>query len=177
MSEAPGELERLNDGALAEASERLRRCCGARRWVEAMLRRRPFRSREHVLRAAEEAFAEMGPEDWREAFAQHPRIGDDAAVRALPRAEAAWSAGEQAGAATADALVREALALGNHRYDERFGYAFIVCATGRTAEEMLAMLEARLANDPERELRNAAEEQMKITRIRLDKLLAESGGA
>ena len=115
----------------------------------------------------------LTPNDWREAFADHPRIGDRAALRRR-FATAAWAADEQRGAATAEEDVLDRLADGNRRYEERFGHIFIVCATGLTAPEMLARLHARMSNDPARELAIAAGEQRAITRLRLTRLLEES---
>ena len=117
----------------------------------------------------------LGEPEWREAFAHHPRIGDMASLRARFASTAGWAADEQRGAAQATEETLAALARGNRVYEERFGCIFIVCATGKSAAEMLALLEARLGNDPEHEMRMAADEQMKITRLRLEKLL-EPGG-
>ena len=108
---------------------------------------------------------------WREAFTHHPRIGDVAVLRERFASTAVWARGEQAGVAAADERTLAALAEGNRAYEARFGYVFIVCATGLKADQMLAMLNARLSNDAETEMRIAAEEQMKITRLRLEKLL------
>jgi OHCU decarboxylase len=119
-----------------------------------------------VWRALDEA-------DWREAFRAHPRIGENKADAGQTDREKAWSTGEQAGMLTAAAQTQQALAEGNRRYEERFGYIYIVCATGRTAEEMLNLLTERLSNDPAAEILVAAEEQRKITRLRLEKLLSD----
>lgn len=161
-------LNALPGDALADA---LTRCCGVARWVEAMRALRPFASRQAVFQAAAETWAQMNPEDLREAFAHHPEIGANldnlrsqfAATRDLSRAEQAAAAG--ASEATLFALQR-----GNQAYRARFGYSFIVCATGKTADEMRLLLEARLGNPAEVELRVAAAEQAKITALRLEKL-------
>ena len=168
---AVGALDALPPGKL---EEELRHCCGARRFAYGMAQRRPFESLEGLIAAADEVEATFGPEDWREAFAHHPRIGDIGALR-LKFASAqskSWSQGEQAGVAGAEDAVLEALAAGNQAYEDRFGFLFIVCATGKSASEMLAILEKRLGNDPAGELAVAAGEQSKITRLRLHKLLA-----
>jgi 2-oxo-4-hydroxy-4-carboxy-5-ureidoimidazoline decarboxylase len=123
---------------------------------------RPFADDAAVAAAAERAWWALEPADWREAFAAHPRIGE--------RAAAEWSRREQAGMDGAAAGTRRALADGNRAYEARFGHVFLICATGRAAGEMLAELERRMANDPAAELREAAGEQAKITRLRLDKL-------
>lgn len=166
------ELDRLPE---PEARAALERCCGASRWLDAMLARRPFGEAERLLAAAEMAAELLGPDDWREAFSHHPRIGDREALRARFATTATWARGEQAGAATAPDAVLDALERGNRAYEERFGYIFVVCATGRSAEEMLAMLERRLTNAPDEEWRVAAREQRAITRLRLLKLLGEGG--
>jgi OHCU decarboxylase len=157
----------------AQAAKLLDECCGASRWVSHMLARRPFGSRDRVLSAADEIWRSLGPTDWLEAFSRHPRIGErEAALRQSER-ETALAAGEQAGVQLADDDLRAALAATNREYEQRFGFIYIVFATGKTAEEMLALARERLRNDRETELRTAAEEQRKITRRRLDQLLAE----
>lgn len=150
----------------------LLRCCGARRWAEAMAKRRPFGSEAELLTAAEEIWQDLAPEDWREAFSHHPKIGDLASLRAKFASTQQWAEGEQAGVAGAAEEVLYALAEGNEAYEKKFGFIFIVCATGKSAGEMLALLQQRLPNDPEIELKIAAAEQAKITKIRLEKLLA-----
>jgi 2-oxo-4-hydroxy-4-carboxy-5-ureidoimidazoline decarboxylase len=165
-------LSRLDAASAEEARADLLRCCGASRWVEAMLARRPFGGEESLLHAADESFASLDDQDWLEAFGHHPRIGDLDSLRAKFAATQAWAAGEQAGAAAASEAVLQALADGNRDYEMRFHHIFIVCATGKGAEEMLALLRQRLPNPPEVELRIAAAEQAKITRLRLSKLIA-----
>ena len=127
-----------------------------------MLARRPWDSSAALYDDAETVWSGLDGADFVEAFACHPRIGG--------RAPDVWSRQEQAGAGAGDADTRRALAAANERYAERFGYIFIVCATGKTAGEMLALLKARLDNDPARELLIAAAEQARITRLRLEKL-------
>jgi 2-oxo-4-hydroxy-4-carboxy-5-ureidoimidazoline decarboxylase len=156
-----------------EAALALARCCGATRWVSGMLARRPFGSFSALERAAHEVWAGLGPDDYREAFAHHPAIGADAAaLRAKFAPTAEWSHAEQAGTRSADALTLEELAAKNRAYRERFGFVFLICATGKSAAEMLDALRARLDNPPERELALAALEQDKITALRLAKLVA-----
>jgi allantoicase len=162
-------VTRVND-ADADA---LIRCCGSRRWVAAMQAAGPFQSRAHLFGEAERQWWRLGDGDWKEAFTHHPRIGADVALlRAKYAATADWSAGEQAGIAAASEETIQALAAGNVAYEARFGYIFLVCATGRSAAELLAMLTERMDNAPAAELRVAAGEQVKITRLRLEKLLA-----
>ena len=165
-------LSRLNEIGPAEACAELSRCCGASPWVAAMTARRPFPDRATVLALADEVWWGLAEADWREAFGQHPKIGDRAALRARFTSQGQWAAGEQAGVKAASEEVLRALAEENRAYEDRFGYIFIVCATGKTADEMLALLRARLPNDPGVEIRVAAAEQATITRLRLEKLLS-----
>ena len=166
-------LEELNRASASVARAALERCCGSRAWVEGMIGARPFADRAALLDRSDRIARSLAAADWREAFAHHPRIGDRESLRRRFATTAAWAGAEQAAASAASEEVLNALAEGNRDYEARFGYVFIVCATGRSAGEMLAALRERLANDPANELRIAAEEQMKITRLRLEKLLAE----
>jgi len=164
-------LARLNALPAGAAEAELRACCGAREWARRMAAARPFASLDEVLEAADRAWWALGREDWLEAFRGHPRIGEQKGG-AQPEQGARWSAGEQAGVHAAEDATRAALAEGNREYEARFGHIYIVCATGKSATEMLEILRARLAHDPETELRTAAAEQAKITRLRLQKLLS-----
>lgn len=155
-----------------EAAPFLESCCGSHAWVQGMLARRPFGTLTHVLDAADELWWSLGPDDWREAFDHHPRIGEQTSAAPQGDAARAWSSDEQRGVTAAAAATRQALADGNREYEGRFGHIFLVCATGKSAGEMLALLRARLSNDPATELRVAAGEQSKITRLRLEKLFA-----
>ena len=149
----------------------LTRCCGARRWVIGMRALRPFASEGALLEAADAVWGVLDERDYLEAFAQHPRIGEDIAqLRARFGDTAGWASGEQAAVRDADDDVLHALREANAAYQARFGYIFIVCAQGKTAAEMLSLLRARLRNDPERELGVAAAEQAAITKLRLRKL-------
>jgi len=157
----------LDSVDLEQARELLRGCCGAPRWVDGMLARRPFGSRDALLTSAREVWRALSADDWREAFAHHPQIGDrESLARRFP-ATHRLSAREQAGVDAAPQDVLTALAEANRQYLERFGYIFIVCATGKSAEEMLAILRERLQNHPDDEIRIAAEEQARITELRL----------
>jgi 2-oxo-4-hydroxy-4-carboxy-5-ureidoimidazoline decarboxylase len=171
-----GALQRLDALAPEAARAALRRCCGSSRWVEAMIAARPFGAESALRTAAARAFAPLEREDWLEAFAHHPRIGDRAALEARFASTRSWSAAEQAAVGSAGQDVLDALAAANRAYEERFGYVFIVCATGKSPAEMLALARARLDNDPESELHIAAAEQRRITELRLSKLL-EGGPA
>jgi 2-oxo-4-hydroxy-4-carboxy-5-ureidoimidazoline decarboxylase len=150
-----------------EARQLLAAACGSSRWVERMVARRPFGSREALLGAAREEWFALTEADWREAFAHHPRIGDRASLSARFPATHHLSSREQAGVNGADDSVLDALAEANRIYEQKFGYIFIVCATGKSAGEMLMLLRQRLANDSAEEIRIAAEEQLKITTMRL----------
>jgi 2-oxo-4-hydroxy-4-carboxy-5-ureidoimidazoline decarboxylase len=147
-------------------------CCGARRWAEAMLALRPMESIAELSAAADRVWSTMEEADWLEAFACHPRIGEREAAYASQKS-VAWSAQEQSSAARANDDVLAKLAVGNLLYEERFGFTYIVCATGKSAEQMLAIQNRRLANDRAEELREAAEQQRQITQIRLGKWLVE----
>ena len=165
-------LERLNALPAEEAEAELRACCGSRAWAREVAARRPFRDLPHLLETADAVWWSLGPDDWHEAFRAHPRIGERKAAAGQTAREAAWSAQEQSGASSSPEAVAEALAAGNAEYERRFGHIYIVCAAGKSAGEMLEILRARLDNDPDTELRVAAGEQAKITRLRLEKLLA-----
>lgn len=146
-----------------EAAEReLRRCCGSERWAREMAARRPFASDAALFAAADDVWWDLEPDDWREAFAAHPRIGE--------RDGGAWSAEEQAGMNEASRRLEDEIREGNRAYEAKFGHVFLICATGLSAAEMAEALDRRLDNDPEAELRIAAAEQAKITKLRLRKL-------
>jgi OHCU decarboxylase len=159
-----------------EAASLLESCCGSHAWVHGMLARRPFGTLSRVLDAADDVWWSLDGDAWREAFDHHPRIGERFAAATQSGAARAWSADEQRGASGAAADTREALAQGNREYERRFGHIYLVCATGKSAEQMLAILESRLSNDPATELRVAAGEQAKITRLRLEKVFNPSPG-
>ena len=160
----------LNGLPESAARAELVRCCASSRWTQAMVAARPFASDGAVLAAADRAWWALGPDDWLEAFAAHPRIGDRASADPRHAATREWSRREQAGAATADDGVRAALAAGNAEYERRFGHVFLIRAAGRSADEILAALRRRLENDPDAELREAAGEQATIIRLRLERL-------
>jgi len=164
-------LEQLNRSNEADATAAFTQCCSAQRWVERMVIDRPFESLDELLEISDRIWEECDVEDYMEAFEGHPRIGDVESLAKKYANTKGWAGGEQKGVEGADRDVIERLAKGNADYEERFGHIFIVCATGKTAAEMLALLEARMDNDPEHELQVAAGEQNRITRIRLKKLL------
>jgi 2-oxo-4-hydroxy-4-carboxy-5-ureidoimidazoline decarboxylase len=165
MAEAHTILNGLDEAAAAAA---LRRACGAERWVERMLARRPFVSTADLLASADAEWRASSPEDHREAFGHHPQIGEDMGeLRRRFQSTASLSSREQAMVALADEVTLRALRDANTAYRERFGFIFIICATGKSAAEMLDALRRRLDNDPSTELAIAADEQAKITRLRL----------
>jgi len=164
-------LDRLAAMDQTEREQAFFRCCGSTRWARRMAAHGRFGSRAELHGLADHLWWDLGDGDWREAFTHHPRIGADvAALRERFAPTASWSEGEQAGVQQADDHTLQALAEGNQRYDDRFGYLFIVCASGKSAREMLALLSERLDNEPAAELRIAAGEQAKITHLRLEKL-------
>lgn len=171
MIEPRPSLAVLNGNA-ALARQHLARCCGSRKWVDAMLSRRPFRDGAHLQHCASECFRGLRGEDWLEAFSHHPRIGELRSAPALDATSRTWAQKEQSGAAQADDQTRAALAEGNRQYEAKFGHVFLVCASGKAGEQMLRVLEERMRNDPQTELAIAAAEQEKITRLRLEKLLS-----
>ena len=166
-------LENLNKTNDKEVSEALTKCCGASSWVNAMINERPFRSEDDLFQKANIVWLEQcGEKDWLEAFSHHPKIGDLKSLEERFASTKAWAGSEQASLRKAGADVIAELAKGNEDYEKKFGFIFIVCATGKSAEEMLALLKDRLPNSYEQELRIAAGEQAKITHLRLQKLLS-----
>ncbi len=164
-------LDWLNGLPHEEAKAEFLRCCGSNRWADAMARARPFKDEASVYAEAGWLWSQTGPEDWREAISHHPRIGDVNKLRERFKASGAWSEQEQQGMQGASEDVVQALADGNREYEARFGFIFLICATGKSAREMLEQLRERMNNPPALELRIAAGEQAQITRLRLEKLL------
>lgn len=164
-------LAEWNEEPESVAMETMIACCGASRWAEAMVALRPFSSIVELSTEADRVWSTMDEADWMQAFASHPRIGEHKAAHANA-ISAAWSQQEQSSAANSAERVMDDLADGNRLYEERFGFTYIVCATGKSAEEMLAILNRRLARDRSTELREAAEQQRQIMQIRLGKWLA-----
>lgn len=164
--------ERIN--ALDEPSARqaMENCCAAPEWIAQMLDRRPFGNDVQVLTAAREIWNSLDRNQWLTAFAAHPQIGDLASLQKKYSGTAGLAAGEQSAAAGADEATLRELASYNRQYLDKFGYIFIVFATGKSAAEMLALVKARMNNDPAPELHIAAAEQLKITLLRLEKLAA-----
>jgi 2-oxo-4-hydroxy-4-carboxy-5-ureidoimidazoline decarboxylase len=165
-------LQTLNALDAAARDEALSKCCGATRWVAALNAAFPFPDAATLFQRAHEIWYTLDEADWREAFTHHPKIGDVNALKEKFASTAQWAEGEQGAVKQASQAVLEALAAGNDAYEARFGYIFIVCATGKSADEMLALLQARLPNSPKDEMNIAMGEQDKITRLRLEKLLS-----
>ncbi|MEO1079231.1 MAG: 2-oxo-4-hydroxy-4-carboxy-5-ureidoimidazoline decarboxylase [Pseudomonadota bacterium] len=161
----------FNDLSDSDARDALARCCVSHRWIEAVLASRPFTGDEALRSVAGQCWDQLAEADWLEAFEGHPKIGDISSLRDKYASSAGLAAHEQSGVAGADEPVLERLAQGNKEYEARFGFIFIVCATGRSAAEMCDLLEARLHNTRDDELRIAVGEQRKILMIRLEKLL------
>lgn len=160
----------LNELPADEAESAFRDCCGSTEWARRMTASRPFEMLENLFRSAEDIWFSLSSVDHLEAFASHPKIGSKHAAPKQQAKSAEWSSGEQSGMNSATKDVQNELAEVNRLYMEKFGFIFIVCATGKSAEEMLAICKARLGNSAATELQIAAEEQLKITEIRLNKL-------
>jgi OHCU decarboxylase len=161
-------LQRINKADRAEAESLFRDCCGSARWAMRMASSRPFASEIELIDTASAIWNDISTDDWLEAFSAHPKIGE---TKASNTRFGEWSKGEQAGMNAADELIKQELADANRAYHEKFGFIFIVCATGKSAGEMLQLCRDRFGNDRETEIGIAAEEQEKITEIRLRKLL------
>lgn len=161
-----------NQLAAEEAAREILACCGSEAWARELAAQRPIHDEASLFAASDEIWSHLGTEDWGEAFSQHPRIGERNAPPVASAQSAEWSAQEQRNLAIAGETVHSALAEANQEYERRFGRVFIVCATGKGAPEVLDILRRRLRNDDATELREAADEQKKITNIRLKKWLS-----
>lgn len=163
-------VQAINQLSDAGAERLFTRCCASTAWVRRMLASRPFADTDSLFQLADEHWNNLTESDCLQAFAGHPQIGDLNSLREKFSDTRIWAGGEQAGINSATEATLRALAAGNKAYREKFGFIFIVCATGKSAAEMLQLLRQRLQNDRDTELKNAAAEQRKITRIRLEKL-------
>lgn len=164
-------IERFNRLARTVARRALEDCCGSRRWAERVLAQRPYASAERLYDAAHKEWAELSRKDWLEAFRHHPPIGATKAKEKQSRTARQWSAEEQGAAQRVTAETQAVMAAANEAYEAAFGHVFLICAAGKTSEEILQSIQQRLSNDAEVEMQVAAEEQRKITRLRLQKLL------
>ena len=165
------DLAWLNSLPTDDAAKELRQCCGSKRWTTKMVDARPFQTFPELITHANETWWALDHEDWLEAFRSHPKIGEKKAAESVSAQSKAWSGQEQAGVNTASTETTNALATLNHTYEQKFGFIFIICATGKTSDEMLTALRERLEHDAAEELPIAAAEQCKITELRLKKLL------
>ena len=168
-------LEQWNAMEAAQAATAALPCCGSHAWAQGLVSRRPLNTLPELLAASDSSWWSLGESDWQEAFNSHPRIGERHAHASATSLH--WSAGEQSVAQLSDEAAKAALAQGNQLYEERFGRIFIVCATGKSSQEILAILNSRLHHTAEAELQEAAEQQRQITHIRLQKWLAAEEAA
>jgi 2-oxo-4-hydroxy-4-carboxy-5-ureidoimidazoline decarboxylase len=166
-------LAHWNTVPVEDAVREILPCCGSKAWAGDMAARRPFSDVTTLLAASDETWSNLTAADWMEAFRSHPRIGESRAAQSASDHSASWSAQEQQRVAVAGDAVKIALAEANQEYEQRFRHIFIVCATGKSAPEILEILRCRLRNDGPTELREAAEQQRQITLIRLTKWLSE----
>ena len=164
-------IEALNTLTPSEANEQFKLCCGASNWVEKMNQNRPFQNKNEVYQQAESIWFSLSSEDWLEAFTHHPKIGDIDSLRKKFHNTKSISKNEQSGVNDAEKSTLNDLAKSNQLYEDKFGFIFIVCATGKPADQMLALIKMRLNKNAETEMQNAAKEQNKITQLRLEKLL------
>jgi allantoicase len=165
-------IEWLNALPPGEAVEALRQCCGSSRWAQEVAKGRPYQSLEALIANANDVWSSLEPHYWLEAFRSHPRIGEKKAAEAVSEKSRQWSGQEQAGVNNASQETVDLLASLNRAYEQKFGFIFIICATGKTPEEMLSALRERMEHDAEAELPVAAAEQSRITELRLKKLLS-----
>ncbi|HEX3142836.1 MAG TPA: 2-oxo-4-hydroxy-4-carboxy-5-ureidoimidazoline decarboxylase [Pyrinomonadaceae bacterium] len=165
-------LEHLNQLTAPEAEAEFRKCCGSLAWANAMAASRPFENEEELFDKADEISSSLTNDDWLEAFRAHPKIGEKKAATAQTQQEQSWSSQEQSAMHSASTDTVSRLARGNQDYEAKFGFIFIVCASGKSPDEMLAILNDRLSNNGQTEFKAAAQEQQKITRLRLEKLLS-----
>ena len=166
------ELASLNSLLPGQAEEEFLKYCGSKNWARQLTSARPFASLNELIAEAERVWWSLDSEDWLEAFHSHPKIGEKKAAAPTAVEAQQWSEDEQSGIRDSAQQTLDALAKLNQTYEEKFGYIFIVCASGKSSEEMLAMLRDRLKNNAAEELRIAAGEQAKITELRLRKLMA-----
>ena len=166
-------LTRWNHLPADEAAHEILPCCGSTAWAQQMAIRRPLADDSSLLAASDETWRSLGEAAWDEAFRSHPRIGETRTAQPAQARSADWSALEQQKATLAGDEVKIALAEGNREYERRFNRIFIVCASGKTAPEILEILRRRLQNDPEVELREAVEQQRQIMHLRIKRWLGE----
>ena len=167
-------ISRVNSWSDEAAKAAFYQCCASTVWAQGLVEKRPFHSEEELLNTAEALWAKCALPDFLEAFSHHPRIGGNIqSLREKYKSTAAWASQEQKGVQGASEEVLEALSSGNTEYEKKFGFVFLICATGRSASEMLDALQKRIVNSKTQEIENAKNEQAKITQIRLKKMLEE----
>jgi OHCU decarboxylase len=166
-------IEWLNTLSPQELKEQFLKCCGSTAWADRMSDARPFESREQLISEANRIWWSLEADDWLEAFRSHPKIGEKKAQSHISADAQKWSEEEQAAADQSSTATKQALAQLNEAYQQKFGFIYIICAAGKSSEEMLEILEGRMDNAPDEELRVAAAEQAKITQLRLKKLLEQ----
>lgn len=164
-------IEQINKMPRPELHQELFKCCSSMAWVENLAKKRPFLGMTHLIEEAQKLWDSLGERDWLEAFSGHPQIGDLATLEQKYGNTADWASGEQSGVGAASREVLLELADYNKKYLKKFGFIFIVCATGKSANEMLDLLKSRIDNTRSDEILIAGAEQFKITKIRLEKLL------
>ena len=164
-------LESLNALTFSDANEQFETCCGAANWVEKMNQNRPFQNKDDLYQKAESIWYSLSSKDWLEAFTHHPKIGNIDSLRKKFHNTKSISEDEQSGINDAAESTLKDLAESNQLYQDKFGFIFIVCATGKSADEMLTLIKIRLNNNVNVEMLNAAKEQNKITQLRLKTLL------
>jgi 2-oxo-4-hydroxy-4-carboxy-5-ureidoimidazoline decarboxylase len=164
-------LARWNSLDADTAAREILPCCGSRAWAAALTATRPIADEPSLITASSEVWLSLPEDAWQEAFDTHPRIGQKHAQTQATEESLRWSAQEQRAALSEDDAAKLALAEANLRYEQRFGRIFIVCANGRSVSEILRILEARMKNDAQTELHEAAEQQRQITQLRLHRWL------
>lgn len=164
-------VERLNALPAEEAAKELLQCCGSKRWAQELSNRRPYSNLETLLTSSSEIWGSLRPDDWLEAFRSHPKIGEKKAAETVSAQTQQWSGQEQSGVSDASRKTADTLAELNDAYAKKFGFIFIICATGKSSAEMLKALRDRLTNSAATELQIAAAEQNRITELRLKKLV------
>jgi len=165
-------LDHFNNFSASQQKEELFKCCGCTAWSEKLVQQSPFASIEKLKQSSDEIWWQCEQKEWLEAFTHHPKIGDVKSLEKKFASTKEWASGEQSSVTTASQDVLHQLKDGNEEYEKKFGYIFIVCATGKSATEMLVLLNNRLLNSPDAEIKIAAQEQNKITHLRIDKLFS-----
>ena len=164
-------LESLNALTIFDANEQFELCCGAANWVIKMNQNRPFQNKDDLYKKSESIWFSLSSDDWLEAFTHHPKIGNIESLRKNFHNTKSISENEQSGVNDASESTLKDLAESNQLYEDKFGFIFIVCATGKSADKMLTLIKIRLNNNVNAEMLNAAKEQNKITQLRLKTLL------